>query len=150
MNTVARSVEILRRCAARFQINIAEIGRFVLVGVANTVLAYGVYSLALYLGTPYYLALVFDYAFAILFSLIANGLFTFRLRERLRPSTLGRMAFSYGIMFMLNEGLLRILVGEIHLNPYVSQAVVSVVIAGTSYLLQRNLVFRVGKHGTDR
>lgn len=124
-------------------IDVGEIARFLVVGGLNTLLAFGVYALAVALGSPYYFALVFDYLFAIMFSLVVNGVFTFKTGDRIGIRTLVRMVFSYLVLFAVNEGLLSVVVEKLRVGPYVAQAAATVVIAALSYLLQRNLVFRV-------
>jgi putative flippase GtrA len=129
----------------RRDLDLAEVARFGAVGIANTVLAYGVFLLALFLGIPYYGALVFDYLFAIVFSLLVNGHFTFRRGAHVGPRMFFRMAALYGLLFVLNEGLLLILVALIGLNAAIGQAIASVILAGVSYVLQKNLVFRISQ-----
>ncbi len=129
---------------SRPALDLGEILRFGLVGGTNTVLAFAVYSLFIHFGTPYYLALVFDYLFAIVFSLVANKFFTFKTGAHLDLGVFLRMALSYLVMFLVNEGMLALLVARAAMNAYVAQAIASVLIAGLSYLMQKFLVFGKG------
>lgn len=59
------------------------LGRFVVVGVANTLIYYAVYR-ALLIGMPYLPAHVLAYGVGIVFSFFANSLFTFGVRPTWR------------------------------------------------------------------
>lgn len=128
--------------AEKIGVDLPELLRFGLVGGANTALSYGVYSFFLWLGMPYYVALVFDYLSAICFSLFANKRFTFKSADSVGLDTFLKMAGSYLAMFIVNEGLLHLTVAIAGMNPYVAQAGATVLIALLSFLLQKFFVFR--------
>ena len=59
------------------------LARFVVVGLANTLVYYAIYRLLL-LGMPYLPAHVLAYGAGICFSFVANSVFTFRVRPTWR------------------------------------------------------------------
>jgi putative flippase GtrA len=120
---------------------IMELFRFGLAGSLNTLLAYGIFSLFVFLGVPYYIALFFDYLSAILFSLVVNLRFTFKLKKTITFRMVYRMIASYGLLFVLNEGILYLLILKLFINTYFSQAIASIFIALISYCLQKIFVF---------
>ena len=123
-----------------------ELIRFCLAGGLNTLLTYGVFSLMIFLGLHYVGALICDYSFAIGFSLIVNKYFTFKYEHAIGFRMVLRMALSYLAMFLLNSALLFVFVDRMKMNAYLAQAISSVVIAGTSFLMQRFLVFTAPSH----
>ena len=77
------------------------LGRFVLVGVANTAVYYVVYR-ALLLGLHYLPAHLIAYAVGMLFSFLANSLFTFRVRPTWRR--LAAFPLTTAVNFLLVTG----------------------------------------------
>jgi putative flippase GtrA len=128
--------------AERFGVDLPELFHFGLVGGANTVLSYGVYSLLLLLGAPYYVALVFDYVFAICFSLFANKEYTFKTADSVGMDTFLKMAGSYFTLFVVNEGVLYLAIKALTADPFLAQACATVLIALLSFFLQKFFVFR--------
>ncbi|MDR2020592.1 MAG: GtrA family protein [Treponema sp.] len=122
---------------------VMELFRFGLAGAANTLLAYGIFSLFVFLGVPYYIALFFDYLSAVLFSLFVNLRFTFKLKKTITFRMVYRMIVSYGLLFILNEGILYLFISKLSMNIYFSQAIASVFIAFVSYCLQKIFVFEM-------
>jgi putative flippase GtrA len=123
-------------------IDVRELLRFGLVGGANTLLSYCVYSAFIFAGAKYYLALVFDYLFAIFFSLVANKYFTFRTTAPINFGTFAKMVGSYCCMFILNEIMLHVLIAMLGIDAYLGQAFATVVIAMLSFFMQKFIVFR--------
>ena len=118
-----------------------EFVRFNIVGIANTVLAYGIFSLVFYLSGIYMAALIADYLWSITFSLILNTLFTFRQAEFRGIVTVVKMLATYGVMFLLNWLILYLMVDIGGLNEYLSQFFSIFFVALTSYLMQKLFVF---------
>jgi putative flippase GtrA len=131
-------------CFILKKINFKEVVKFAVSGGINTILAYCIYSFLIFLGIPYYFALVFDYLFGILFSLLVNYHFTFNVKKKMTVKMLFRMIITYGILFVINEGILFIFITCLIMNSYISQAIASVIIAAISYFLQKIFVFEKG------
>ena len=124
-------------------INIKELIRFGFSGLINTILGYLVYSFFIFIGFTYYIALLVSYLFAVVYSLFVNYYFTFKLENTVNFKMLFKMILTYGILFLINEVFLYVLVSKMRFNEYFGQAVLSLVIAVISYILQRQFVFKV-------
>jgi putative flippase GtrA len=124
-----------------------EILKFNIAGFINTVLAYLVYSVLILLGFTYIVALIADYAFAILFSLVVNKSFTFGYKKNIEISVVIKMVFSYLFMYFVNLFFLWCCVTANGMNVFVSQALSVFLIAALSYVLQKFFVFRPVRNG---
>ncbi|MDR2210648.1 MAG: GtrA family protein [Spirochaetaceae bacterium] len=131
------------------KLTIWEIVKFGLTGGINTVLTFCIYSILVFFNVPYYIALIFDYVFAIFFSLLVNFRFTFNRREGITFRMVYRMAGTYGLLFLINEIFLFIFISKLHINNYLCQAIASIIIAGISYCMQRIFVFEIDKRKTN-
>ena len=120
---------------------LGEILRFNLVGIANTVLTYLIYSALVLGGTDYRAALAAEYVVGVAFSFAANKGFTFRNREPVTPAMVGRMIGSYALMLALNMGLLVLFVERVGLDRYAGQLAALAIVASLSFAAQKLVVF---------
>jgi putative flippase GtrA len=119
----------------------AEFVRFNIVGISNTLLAFGVYSAVVSASKGHTIALVADYVFSITFSIVMNSRFTFRTGRRPGVWVILKMVSTYLFMFVVNWGMLYFLITLHYYDKYLSQALSTIVVALISYLMQKFLVF---------
>ncbi len=113
------------------------IGRFVAVGLGNTALSYGVYSLLIYVGTAYPIA-----SFLALVSGIASG-FVFAGRVVFRSRISGRFhkyLLVWAMLYCTHVGLIFVLI-QLGLDSYSAGFLSLIPTAGLSFVLQRRFVF---------
>jgi putative flippase GtrA len=115
---------------------------FNLIGLVNTLFTYGIYSLLVFLGTGYRLALLLEYCVGMTVSFFLNKKFTFHHTQKARAGMLFSMAASYICVFLINLSLLVILVEKFLVNTYVGQLIALAVSVGLSFLAQKYVVFR--------
>lgn len=82
--------------------------RFVIIGVAATMVHFGLYFLLLHLGLHYSPAYAIGWAVSLAFNFVATGLFTFRTRLSLRKGAL--FLLSHAVNFLLHISLLEFFV----------------------------------------
>jgi len=117
--------------------------RFNIVGLVNSAVTYGVYSLLVYLGVQYPIALVVVYVIGIIFSSIANMKFTFGLDLRITSGLLIRITSVYILALGLNLILSRVMIDNWNWNPYISQLVAMGTVSISTFLLQKKFVFQI-------
>lgn len=115
--------------------------RFLVVGGLNTAFAYGSYAALLALGWPYAAASAGSLLLGLLFSFFTQGRLVFGNGE-LRQ--LPRFVACWLLLYALNVGVIAGLV-RLGLGPYAAGALALVPMAVGSYLVQRHLVFGVGR-----
>jgi putative flippase GtrA len=112
-------------------------GRFVLAGIANTSVSYGVYCLFVYLGIAYYLAAVLGAIVSLIFNFHSISIFVFGRYG-------GRFALRYAMVFCLslalNIGGIKLL-SMVGMNYYISSALVAGPVAILSFFLYKRFVF---------
>ncbi|WAL66647.1 GtrA family protein [Amycolatopsis cynarae] len=110
----------------------ARLIRFGLVGVANTVIYYGLYLLG-HLVLPYLLAHVIAFALATAGSFLLNCYFTFRIRPTLRKFLL--FPLSSLTNFVLTSVGLYALVGLWHLDERIAPLLAAAVAVPVTFLV---------------
>lgn len=111
--------------------------RFLVVGMANTLVGYALYLIGLWLGVPYQAALTGATILGAIFNFFTTGRLVFESRALNRIS--GFLAV-YGITFAVNLALLTWLVQAGVAKAY-AQAVLLPLIVLLSFFLNKHLVF---------
>jgi putative flippase GtrA len=120
--------------------------RFVLAGGINTAVSYGVYALMLGLGLPLALASLISLLSGIAVGFVTQGQFVFR---KLSASSLVRYLLAWTAMYGLHFGVVTGLM-RFGLPPLGGALVALVLIAGLSYFVLRDLVFRADEAQTNK
>jgi len=128
---------------------ILQFVRFNLVGIVNTGLTYAIYAALVFISVNHFVALGVDYAVGIVFSFVMNKRLTFRVRGRARFGMIARMVGSYMMLLATNALILWMLVDRSGVNTYLGQAFALVVVALLSFAVQRSIVFRVNRIGSN-
>ena len=113
--------------------------RFVLIGCLNTVFAYSVYALFIFLGLHYTLAVLLSTIIGICFSFKTLGKFVFNKSDN---HLIFKFFAVYGLCYFLNIGLLRLFtLCGLH-NLYIAGLLSSGLVAMVSFCLNKWVVFR--------
>ena len=125
-----------------------KLGRFVLVGIFNTIVGAGMmfalYNLA---GWSYWLSSAFNYTFTSILSYVLNKKFTFRHEGDVTGSAV-RFAVNIAVCYLLAYGIAKplakmLLAGAtITLRENVAMLVGMVIFTGLNYLGQRFFAFK--------
>ncbi|MBR5559056.1 MAG: GtrA family protein [Oscillospiraceae bacterium] len=128
---------------------LVKAAKFALVGVANTLIDYGVFALlAQVLGVNVYLSQVVGYSCGILNSYIFNRSWTFRSQSRFFSPTLVRFLVLNLSMLALSTGLLALFL-QFGLSKLVAKACTVVVTMAVGFVVNRLWVFRADNATKD-
>lgn len=125
--------------------HLPALGRFVLVGMANTAVYYVVYRLLL-LFVHYLPAHLVAYAVGMLFSFVANSLFTFRVAPTWKR--LAAFPLTTLVNFLLVTGGSVVLVEQGWLDERWAPLVMTVLAIPATFLLTR-YVLTTGREGSE-
>lgn len=112
--------------------------RFLLVGLLNTAVGYGLFALFTWSGFNYPIAIALATAGGVLFNFQSIGRLVF---DGAHWSKLGRFIAAYAVIYAANVGGIKLLLGT-GINVYLANAVLIVPLALFSYFLQRTFVFK--------
>jgi putative flippase GtrA len=112
--------------------------RFLLAGAVNTLFGFVVYSLTIVAGAAVWLALLAGILAGVAFNFVTTGGYVFR---DLSPRRFPRFLLAYLLIYLVNLGLITLLSPWIS-NVILAQAIVTLPMALSSYLLLARLVFR--------
>lgn len=111
--------------------------RYLLVGVVNTIVGFGLIFILMYLGINPYISNVIGYCVGVIVSFILNSKITFKAKARFYKFFI-TMAIAWIIQFCILN--ICILYG---VNEYISQVVAGVIYIVVGFLLSKIVVFKV-------
>jgi putative flippase GtrA len=115
--------------------------RFIVIGIINTIFGYSVFSVFIFLELHYSLASLLSTVAGIIFNFKSIGSYVFKNKNN---SLFLKFVLVYVIVYLINLLLLKIL-STLGLNYYLSGALVLLPLAIISFVLNKNIVYRVGK-----
>ncbi len=113
--------------------------RFVIIGGVNTVFAYSVYALAIFIGFHYTLAALAQTVLGTLFSFKTMGYLVFDNPDN---KLVFKFVIVYTLCYFFNIGFLRMLTGMGLTNLYLAGLISSALVALVSFCLNKWVVFR--------
>jgi len=114
--------------------------KFLVVGITNTLGGYAFYAALVALGVNYAVALTLEYVAGIAYGFVLNKRWTFNAQGgSLRQAW--RYVVLYGVIYLLNVGLLMALVERWGLNPYISQLILLGFLTLLSFVVQKRWIF---------
>jgi putative flippase GtrA len=116
--------------------------RFLIVGVVNTIVGYGLFAVFL-LFFPYLVSLYLSYAVAVSLAFVLHRRFTFRVRGNVLVDFV-RFVGVYVVSLAVNSVVLPVLVELVGLHPLVAQGVALVITTLISYVGHKWFSFRRG------
>lgn len=120
---------------------VAEFARYVIVGLASNIIAYIAYLLLKAAGVAYVLAMTLAYCFVLIFTFSANRKWTFRGATGVDKRFVVRFLQCYGLAYLVNAGMLMILVAHYGVSHQIAQGCLIILIAIGLYHAQRKWVF---------
>lgn len=114
---------------------------YLMVGVVNTIIGYGIIFYLMNIGTSPELSNVIGYAIGITFSYILNKIYTFKSKAHPKkefPKFVVSLLASYGLNFLTLIFCVRV----IHINPYVSQIISGAVYAVSGFYFVKIFAFK--------
>lgn len=121
----------------------SKVVRFLLVGGLNTAFGYALFAACLALGMHYGVAVLVTLIIAIGFNFLTYGRLVFRNAD---PLLLPRFAAGALFQYVLNVSLVAWF-KRMEVSPYLSQAILVVPLAGLSYFINNQWVFREYRSG---
>ena len=112
--------------------------RFLLVGLLNTTFGYGLFSVLVWLGQPYPLAIGLATLGGIAFNFQSTGRLVFNGAPL---SRLWRFIAIYGVTYAVNVGVVTVLLSY-GMNVYIANALTILPLALLTFSLQRKFVFK--------
>lgn len=119
--------------------------KFGLVGVVNTLVDYGVYTLLLFIPffkENYVLAQVLGYSVGLINSLVLNKRWTFSQREPMTKGQLASFLLVNLAALAVSTGILILTQENLQLNRYVGKIIATVGSMAVNFLGNKLLVFR--------
>ncbi len=111
--------------------------RYLVVGGINTIFSYALFTILTLLQLHFVLATLLMYICSIIFNFKTHGVITFRNKSN---QLIFRFLCVFIFLYLLNIGLLKIF-DLYSINILVAQAILTLPIAFTSYLLMKKFVF---------
>ncbi len=116
--------------------------KYLLVGVANTLLGYAIIFACMYLlGLSAELSNVIGYGLGLVISYAMHRNFTFNSTQR-RDTEAVRFVAVFAVAYLLNLGTLMLLIHRFDAHEGAAQIVAGVVYVGASFVMQKFYVFR--------
>ena len=116
--------------------------RFLIIGGVNTVFAYSIYALSIFLGAHYTLAVLLSTVIGTCFSFKTMGTMVFDNPDNM---LIFKFIAVYALCYFLNIGILRVLTLVGVTNLYVAGLTSSLLVALVSFSLNKWVVFRKKK-----
>lgn len=117
-----------------------KIIKFLSAGILNTVFGYSVYAVLLFIKVPYLVALFVATVAGVIFNYISFGRMVFNGHGGW--FVFGKFVIAYALIYGANAALLRVLMVDFLLNPYLGQAICIPITILLSWLLMNYWVYK--------
>lgn len=128
---------------------IFQIVKFGLVGVSNTLIAYVIYSICVYIGIHYLIANFIGFFISVLNAYYWSDRFVFKKEageSRSALSTLAKTYIAYGSTgLLLASILLYLYVDKLHISEYIAQLLVLVITIPLNFIINKFWSFKTKK-----
>lgn len=117
---------------------------YVIFGVTTTAVDWIVYTVSRYLGVSYFIATFLSWFTAVLFAFITNRSFVFVSKSKGLEILKECVEFFISRLASgaMNLCLMMLFVDVLHINEFISKAVLSVLVMMLNYLLSKFLIFK--------
>lgn len=126
----------------KYREEIVRIAKFVMVGVMNTLVYYGIYYLLLQLGFHFAIATTSGYIVGLTNSYIWNKLFVFKAGKKVHSGEVVKFIVVYIVQYLANLGIIYVCVEHIGISAEVAGLIAAVIGPFISYTGLRFLGFR--------
>ena len=117
-----------------------KIVKFLATGVLNTIFGYSVYGILLLVSVPYLVALFISTVAGVIFNYISFGRIVFNGHGGW--FIFSKFVIAYLLIYVINAVLLRFLIANFLLNPYLGQAICIPISVMLSWLLMNYWVYK--------
>jgi len=121
-----------------------QFGKFVFVGLLNTVIGYFSFAFFIVLGLHYNVAITYSSIIGIIHSYFWNKYFTFQTQKKCIFEIM-RFVSVYGVVYIVNLFFLWLFVNEWHINELISQAFILVILTIISFIGHKFWSFNIEK-----
>jgi putative flippase GtrA len=119
-----------------------QFGRYLLVGLVNTGISYGIIFACMYaLRLSPVVSNALGYAIGVCVSYALNSSYTFNAK-RAGAGTVVRFVMVCGVAYLANLGMLVLLIEALHVHAGVSQILAGGVYVVSAFLMNKHYVFR--------
>lgn len=119
----------------------SKVLRFLIVGVINTIVGYGVFALGIYLNLYYYLAYILSYIIGVINSYILNRKFTFKSTSKSYKEPI-RFVMVYLTSFAVGSVFLYISIDLLNMNEYIAGLINLIFITSISWIGHNKFSFK--------
>jgi putative flippase GtrA len=120
----------------------SKVIKFLCTGLLNTAFGYGLYSVLLYAGVPYLLALLISTIAGIAFNYLSFGRLVFKVDRSW--VIFGRFVLAYASIYCVNAVLLTQLMERFFVGPYLGQVICIPVGVAMSWVVMKHWVYKIG------
>ena len=121
--------------------NIMQFIKFAIVGITNTIIAFGVYYLLYFLGVHYMISNFFGWVLGVFNGFYWNNKYVFQTDDGWW-SILFKTYISYGISFLAGTVLLFLLVEYMQVSPVVAPIISLLITVPLNFLLNKFWAFK--------
>ena len=121
--------------------NIMQFIKFAIVGITNTIIAFGVYYLLYFLGVHYMISIFFGWVLGVFNGFYWNNKYVFQTDDGWWR-ILFKTYISYGISFLAGTVLLFLLVEYMQVSPVVAPIICLLITVPLNFLLNKFWAFK--------
>jgi putative flippase GtrA len=117
--------------------------KFGIVGISNTLVSFMVYYILIYFNIHYIIANTLGFIVSVLNAYYWNARYVFKRQINRRiVDVLMKVYAAYGMTFLLNTGMLIILIGHLHVSKFVAPLINLAIITPINFLLNKYWAFK--------
>lgn len=120
--------------------------RFVLVGGINTLFGIGVYTLMIYIGTPYIWAALISHVLGVLFNFVTTGRLVFENHDK---RLIFKFVISYLFVYFINISINKFCQIIFGWNDYIAGICATILAALCSFMILKYFVFKTNDNEKD-
>ncbi|HEX2704065.1 MAG TPA: GtrA family protein [Solirubrobacteraceae bacterium] len=115
--------------------------KYGVVGASNTALTFATYSVGVWIGVPYLVALIVGYIPGALNSYLLNRHWTFDAGHLAHSRAGTRFAIVQSCAILANLGLLYLMVHHLHVDKIAAQAILTIPVVAITFFVNRSWTF---------
>ena len=114
--------------------------KFLGVGLLNTIIGYGIFSILIFLDMPYLAALLAATIAGVTFNYFSIGRLVFKSRGGM--IVFGKFIAAYGVVYLVNSAGLEVSIKHFKISPYIGQVLCVPPSILLSWLLMNHWVYK--------
>lgn len=126
-----------------YKVDILQFLKFSLVGVSNTILSLIVYYFLVFININYIIANFLGFIASVLNSYFLNSKYVFKKDKSINlTKSIIKVFLAYSITFLLNTGLLVIMIDYLTISKYIAPLINVVIITPINFFMNKYWVFK--------